>query len=295
MFAAIPYTTFPTIDLGPLQLRTFGLVVGLGVLIGAWLAARYGEGYGIARDETYSLATRMVVGGVIGARITWVLSHWDELDGPLDAIAIWKGGLQFSGGFIAAVIIGYPTYRHWGRLKRWRSLDGYAYGLTIGLAFGRIACTSVGEHFGRLTSFPLGVRYEGGDVRENFLGSIRLEPGMVFHNTAIYELLYLLALFAFLTWLLYLRPNRPRTGTAIGIFCAYYGVTRFLSDSLRVNDERVLGLTGAQWMCVALLPTAAWILIKVRRQLDVDVAAEAAAMPDPAAAPDEVEAPNGLG
>jgi prolipoprotein diacylglyceryltransferase len=151
----------------------------------------------------------------------------------------------------------------------------------------------VGEHFGRLTSFPLAVRYEGGDVREDLLGSIRLQPGMVFHNTAIYELLYLLALFAFLTWLLYLRPKRPRTGTAIGIFCAYYGITRFLSDSLRVNDERVLGLTGAQWMCVALLPTAAWILVKVRRQLDDDVAAEEATSSHPEGAPDEVEAPNG--
>jgi hypothetical protein len=64
---------------------------------------------------------------------------------------------------------------------------------------------------------------------------------------------------------------------------------RFVSDSLRVNDVRVLGLTGAQWMCVALLPTAAWILIRVRKQLDVDVIAEAVV--DEADVPDEVEAP----
>jgi len=63
-------------------------------------------------------------------------------------IAVWQGGLQFSGGFLLAVIVGYPVYRHWNRLTRWHSLDGYAYGLTIGLGIGRVACTSVGSTSG---------------------------------------------------------------------------------------------------------------------------------------------------
>lgn len=266
VLAAIPYTTFPTIELGPLSVRTFGFVVALGVLIGAWLAARYGEEHGIPRDTTYSLAMRMVVAGVLGSRLTWVVSHIDELDSPLDAFAIWEGGLQFSGGFVFAVIAGFPVYRHWNRLTRWHSLDGYAYGLTIGLAIGRIGCYSVGEHFGRETSFALGVRYEGGSVREDI-------PGAVFHQTALYELLYLLVLFVVLTYLLHLRARRPGPGVAMAIFCGCYGVARFASDSLRVNDERVLGLTGAQYLSLALLPTAAWIWFRVRRHLAEDEAA----------------------
>jgi phosphatidylglycerol:prolipoprotein diacylglycerol transferase len=273
VLSAIPYTTFPEISIAGLHLRTFGLVVAVGVLIGAWLAARYGEEYGISRDATYSLAMRMVVAGVVGSRITWDLSHWSELHSPLDLVAVWKGGLQFSGGFIFAVLAGYPVYRRWNRLTRWHSLDGYAYGLTIGLAIGRIGCTSVGEHFGRRTSFPLAVRYDGGSVREQYLGdSTRLVKGMVFHQTAIYELMYLAVLFVFLTWLLHLRKERPQPGTALGIFCAYYAVMRFISDSLRVNDERVLGLTGAQWLAVVLLPTSVWILRRVRRLLREDAA-----------------------
>ncbi len=273
LVAAIPYTTFPSISLGPLDLRTFGFVVALGVLVGAWLAARYGEEHGVPRDTTYSLAMRMVLIGVVGSRITWVMSHLDDLDSPLDAFAIWEGGLQFSGGFVFAVIAGYPVYRHWNRLTRWHSLDGYAYGLTIGLAIGRIGCYSVGEHFGRLTSFALGVRYDGGSVRESSIGDLPLREGMVFHQTALYELLYLLVLFAVLTWLLHLRKVRPGPGTAMGIFCLWYGVSRFASDSLRANDERVLGLTGAQYLCLALLPTGIWVLTRVRRLLAADAAA----------------------
>lgn len=271
--AAIPYTTFPTISLGPLNLRTFGFVVAIGVLIGAWLAARYSEEYGIGRDATYSLAMRMVVAGVIGARVTWVLSHLERVDSPLDAIAIWEGGLQFSGGFVFAVIAGYPIYRKWNRLTRWHSLDGYAFGLTIGLAIGRIGCYSVGEHFGRETSFPLGVRYDGGSVRESTLGSAPLREGMVFHQAALYELIYLGVLFVGLAWLLYFRKQRPPAGTAMAIFCGWYGVMRFASDSLRVNDERVLGLTGAQYLCIALVPTSAWIWFRVRKLVAADAAA----------------------
>ena len=296
----IPYTTFPKIEIGPLELRTFGFVVAIGVLVGAWLAARHGERFGVPRDTTYSLAMRMVIVGVIGSRITWVLSHTEDVDSPLDVIAVWQGGLQFSGGFLFAVLAGYPVYRRWTRLTRWHSLDGYAYGLSIGLAIGRIACYSVGEHFGRLTSFALGVRYDGGAVREATLGDLPLRQGMVFHNTALYELLYLLVLFVFLTWLLHLRSTRPPAGVAIGIFCAYYGVCRFLSDSLRVNDERVLHMTGAQLLMLGLIVTSGWIFLRVRKQLDADVAAgvvpglpsDDAEPPAPAptaGVPDEVE------
>jgi phosphatidylglycerol:prolipoprotein diacylglycerol transferase len=285
LVAAIPYTTFPTISLGPLELRTFGFVVALGVLVGAWLAARYGEEHGVPRDTTYSLAMRMVLAGVIGSRVTWVASHLDDLDSPLDAIAIWEGGLQFSGGFVFAVIAGYPVYRSWNRLTRWHSLDGYAYGLAIGLGIGRIACYSVGEHFGRFTSFALGVRYEGGSVRESTIGDVPLVEGMVFHQTALYELIYL-------------RKERPGPGTAMAVFCLWYGVFRFASDTLRVNDERLLGMTGAQFLCLVLVPTGLWILLRVRRLLAADIAA---GMPvglatEPAhdtgtTAPDEVDAP----
>jgi phosphatidylglycerol---prolipoprotein diacylglyceryl transferase len=291
VLAVIPYTTFPTIALGPLELRTFGFVVAIGVLLGSWLAARYGEEHGVPRDTTYSLAMRMVVAGVIGSRITWVLTHMDDLDAPWEVFAIWHGGLQFSGGFVFAVIAGYPVYRHWNRLTRWHSLDGYAYGLAVGLGIGRIACYAVGEHFGRLTSFPLAVRYDGGDVREPFLGDVRLEEGMVFHHTALYELLYMLGIFLLLSWLLHRRTPRPGPGTAMGLFCLAYGVCRFLSDTLRVNDERVLGMTGAQYLSIALVLTGGWVLIRVRPILQRDIAS---GMPVglPGASDDDADGPS---
>ena len=292
VLAGIPYTTFPIIELGPLNLRTFGLMVAIGVLLGAWVAASYVERFGVSRDETYRVATYMVLAGIIGSRLTWALTHTDQIESPIDVIAIWEGGIQFSGGFICALIVGLPFFKRWTRLQRWRVLDGYSLGLALGLAVGRIGCYSVGEHFGRTSDFFLASRYDGGDVREPSLGDVPLQVGTTFHNTSLYEFLYMLVLFAGLGALVLAARRRGREvppGTLTGIFILYYGVLRFASDSLRVNDERVAGLTGAQWMCLVMIPAGAWILAKVRPRLAV---LAAATDEQPVEVPDEVEAPD---
>jgi phosphatidylglycerol---prolipoprotein diacylglyceryl transferase len=257
LWAAIPYTTFPTIEMGPLELRTFGLAVGVGIVIGVVIAASWGERYDIPRDDTISLGTKMVIAGVITSRLTWVLTHTDQIESPIDVIAVWEGGLQFAGGFIGAIAVGIPSFRKWNRYQRWRLLDGMVLGLTVGMAIGRVGCYAVGEHLGNTTSFFLGTRYDGGDTREG-------PPviGEVIHNTALYEIIQLVGLALVLSWLLYQR--RASASTATGVFLAWYGLARFGTDFLRAYDETFLGLTGAQWMCLGMLLAAVWVFVRVR-------------------------------
>jgi phosphatidylglycerol:prolipoprotein diacylglycerol transferase len=283
--AAIPYTTFPQIDLGPFSIRTFGLMFALGVVAGVGIAVRLGERYGVSGDEIVSLGTRMVVAGVIGSRITWVLTNLDSLDSPWDAFAIWQGGLQYSGGFVAALIVGYPTFRHWSTLTKGRMLDAACLGLTVGIILGRVGCYSVGEHFGGTTSFFLATRYDGGTTREP------VALGQVIHNTALYEGLLLIPLAVLLWWLV---QHRAAPGTAAGVFGIWYAVCRFSLDFLRVNDETVLGLTGAQWTCLCIvLPLAIYVLLRVRPRMAARVALESAERDD-AAAPGEPDDGGGV-
>jgi phosphatidylglycerol:prolipoprotein diacylglycerol transferase len=168
--------------------------------------------------------------------------------------------------------------------------DIVAPALVLGSAFGRIGCTAVGEHFGSTWGaswFPLMVRYEGGDVREPTLGNTPIVEGMVFHNTAIYEFIVLAVMFVVLWRLLERRPPIV-PGTGIGLFAVAYGLQRFLLDFLRVNDEIVLGLTGAQWACILTGAVGVWILVYWRPRNARLVAEEDEAIKEQRAA--EIEA-----
>ncbi len=279
--AAIPYRTFPTLfTIGSYEVRTFGLMVGLGVLAAAWFAGSHGERIGVPRDETYRLATKLVVAGVIGSRLAWDVANREQIDEPVDLIAMWNGGLQFSGGFALAALVALPTVWRWPRLRAWRMADVVAPALAPGIAFGRVGCIAVGEHLGSTWGaswFPLMTRFEGGDVREPSLGGRPLLQGTVFHHTAVDELLAMVVLFAVL-WLLLERRPAPAPGTVIGVFCVAYATQRFLLDLLRVNDDVVGGLTGAQWACVATVAVGIVILVRWRPRNAQLVAEEAEAI-----------------
>lgn len=257
--AAIPYRTFPTVDLGPVSLHTFGLFVAAGVVIGTAVAVRLMPAP-VDRDDMVGLVARMMLAGMVGARLTWVVTHAESLDSPLDVVAVWEGGLQFSGGFVAAVALGAVALRGWPAVLRRQVLDRFAIGLALGLAIGRVGCYAVGEHLGDPTGFVLGTRYLGGDTREG-----PLEVGVAIHNTSLYEILHLLPLAALLWWLVVRGPGRTRPGLGLGVFCLWYGAGRFATDSLRAYDDRLAGLTGAQWLCLALLAGGAILLAGARR------------------------------
>jgi hypothetical protein len=112
---------------------------------------------------------------------------------------------------------------------------------------------------------------------------VPLTVGTSFHNTSLYELLWLLVLFAGLGFMVLRARRRGRevkAGTLVGVFLAFYGVARFLTDTLRVNDERTLRMTGAQWMCLVMVPAGVWILWRVRPKVaalaEAELEAEAA-------------------
>lgn len=259
LLAAVPYHTFPNFQLGPLTIRTFGLMVALGIVVGAMIGAQFVGNRGLDPEEYTNLATKVALVGLVGARVTWVLSHLDAIQSPIDVIAVWEGGVQFSGGLLFGAAAGWWwSHNHWDRRERWALLDGTAIGLAAGLAIGRIGCMAVGEHFGGPTTFVLGMTYRGG-------GTIEAEPaiGETIHNTAFYEFLHLLVLLAVIAVVLRRAGNRERPlvpGTVGGLFLAWYGIGRFVTDFTRTNDATVAGLTGAQWASLVLVLLGGWLL-----------------------------------
>lgn len=259
--AAIPWRTFPTIPIGPVDLHTFGLFVAAGMLLGAVVLHHVLRDSTIDLDDLDRVLLRSVVAGLVGARVAWVVTHLSELDGPLDALAVWDGGLQFSGGFLVAVAAGAPWLRRQTREHRMQVGDAVAMGLAPGLAVGRLGCIAVGEHLGGPTDFLLGTRYLGGPVIEG-----PLTVGVTYHNTSVYELLHLAVLSALLAVALRAGWLRVGDGRATAAFLGWYAVWRFVTDLTRSADEALLSLTGAQWVSVlVLLPGAVLVLREARR------------------------------
>ena len=259
MPVGIPYVPFPTIELGPLTIQVFGLCVAVGVLLGGWVAARRNAVLGIAVEDTERIVIGLVVAGIVGARLLWIFANLDQIDSPLDLVAVWDGGLQFSGGFVLALLVSPYLVRGLTRAQRWHMIDGAAIGLAIGLMFGRIGCYAVGEHLGGETSFPLGITYLGGDTIEG-----PLVEGQTYWATPVLEFLYVGVILAIM-----LYADRRRAygaGTLAGIFCVLYAVCRFSSDFLRAYDPTYYGFTGAQYMTMLLFPVGMWFLLSARRR-----------------------------
>ena len=252
----IPYRTLPTIDVGPITLRTFGLIVALGVFAAFAVVGDLARRHRLDEGEVRRLAVRLVVAGVVGARAAYVISDWREmLQRPWKVLAVWEGGLQFFGGFVAAVVVLLVWLRSHPEVPRRRLGDVLAVGLATGMAIGRLGCVAVGEHLGAATD-----RWWGG----RFMGGSTVEPPTVGDGVllpALYEALFLAA------FALVARPLVARgvpAGRVLGAFLATYGITRFLLDTLRVNDDRLFGLTAAQLASGTVTAAGLVILLRIR-------------------------------
>lgn len=257
--AGIPYVPFPTIEVGPVPIQVFGLFVATGVLLGGWLTARRNSHLGIATEDTERIVIALVLSGIVGSRLLWVLTNLDSIDSAVDVIAVWEGGLQFSGGFVTALLLAPYLVRHLSRAQRWHMIDGAAIGLAVGMMGGRVGCYAVGEHLGGTTSFPLGITYLGGDTVEG-----PLTVGETYWSLPVLELLYLGVVLVIM--LLVDRGGRRGAGTLAGIFCVGYAVCRFASDFLRAYDPTAYGFTAAQYMTMALLPVGVFFLLSATRR-----------------------------
>lgn len=284
--AAIGWPILDRIHLvGDLAISPHGLGIAVAVLLGAWIWSVEGPKRGVAVEHINTMLLWVIVGAIVGARLFWVAAHWSELDGPLEAFAVWRGGISLLGGIAGAVLVNVPNIRRFG-YTFFQAVDGAVMGLAFGISFGRIGDLIIGDHLGKPTSWPLAWAYEGGvpagfacaaDVCTATLQGARqlvlsragatltgptgetLASGVGVHQTALYDM----ALAAGLFLLLYALSRRPRrTGVLTLTFGAWYGAARVFEDFLRV-DKRFFGLTGSQWTgltisALCLLTLLAW-------------------------------------
>jgi phosphatidylglycerol:prolipoprotein diacylglycerol transferase len=144
----IPRIEFGDWVLGPIPIRLYGLMIGVGFLLGVWLASRTAKKEGLNPDRFLDMGIWLLLAAIVGSRLLYVLVNLQEFRAnPLDAFAIWKGGLVFYGGLIGAVAVGmWYVKKH--QLPFWKTGDIFAPFIALGHVFGRMGCFFAGCCYG---------------------------------------------------------------------------------------------------------------------------------------------------
>ena len=142
----------------------YGFMMMLGFFAAIIWATRRAEKSKADPDVILNCGFIALIAGVMGARFMFVIRRWDELapqgfvQGVISALQVWKGGLEFYGGFIAATVVTVAYLVLWRHSLRWY-LDLMAPSAMVGLAFGRVGCFLNGCCWGGLCTLPWAVTF----------------------------------------------------------------------------------------------------------------------------------------
>ena len=262
--ASLPSPSSGSLEIGPLRLNAYGLMIALGAIAATWLMGRRLEArkWG-TRDDASSIATWAVPAGVVGARIYHVITDWERFDGRLiDVFKIWKGGLGIYGGLVLGTAVGLWVAKNKG-LSVGRTLTAVAPALPLAQAIGRWGNWFNQELFGRPTTLPWGLEIDARKIPDGY------EVGTLFHPTFLYESLGLLVLMVILLQID--RRAGLREGRLFLVYAAGYSVLRFFVEGLRIDPARsASGLRLNQWVSLVVFSAAVVMLFALRRRDTTD-------------------------
>jgi prolipoprotein diacylglyceryl transferase len=265
MFGSIPSPEHGTIDIGPLSLHAYGLMLAIGVLVAAKIADMRWRRAGNDPKIIGEIAVPVVVAGVIGARIYHLFTgyKWSE-EGIAGAFQIWKGGLSIwgavAGGLLAVVFI--SRRRHLDTLAL---LDAIGPAVVVAQAIGRWGNWFNQELFGRPSTLPWSLEID----------LVHRPPGYeaiaTYQPTFLYESLWCLFVFATIVWLE--RHRGLVKGQAFALYVAMYTFGRIYFEWIRVDPaSKIFGIRFNLLLSAALCVAAsAWFvrLGRSREQLGV--------------------------
>jgi phosphatidylglycerol---prolipoprotein diacylglyceryl transferase len=244
---------FPRLfHIGSFYLPTYGFLVASGVLIGLWISVRNSEKQGINGDDAWNLGILVVLAGIVGAKVLYVINDWSTYAGnwrEIFSLNTLQAGGVFSGGLVAALIMA-AWYMRRHHMPPLRTTDAFAPGLAFGHVLGRFGCFSAGCCYGKPTNHFWGVTFTdplAKAVSGTPLG-VRIEPTQLIEAAAEFFN------FLLLTWLL---GRKKFDGQVFGSFMVLYGIERFFIEFLRDDPGRgeVFGglMTGTQLISILLV------------------------------------------
>ncbi len=221
-------------QIGPIPVRSFGLMLAVSFFLGVYYVKKVSERDKFPFDPLLTVAYILILGGVLGARISYVLLHLDEFAGkwtdsfnPFGSAEFGIAGLNLYGGVILA-ILGAWAYCYLKKLEILRVFDYFAPTLALGIGITRIGCFLNGCCFGTPTDLPWGISFPEGTLPYAVFGEQPLHPAQ------IYSSLYGLALFAVLH---FVNKRKIFYGQPVAILFMAEAVFRFALEYVRYYED----------------------------------------------------------
>jgi phosphatidylglycerol:prolipoprotein diacylglycerol transferase len=250
----------------------YGILITIGIAIGAWWAAREIERRGQSVDDLYNGLILVVFSGYLFARLTYVLL--DVIDGAsynsfLDVINIRSGGVNILGGFVGAAVVGLIFVR-WRKLRFWHYADVAGPALLIAQAIGRWGNFINQELYGPPTDLPWGILIEPAFRLPQYRDLTQYPAETArFHPTFLYESLALFIGFFLLVWLNNRYRQQWKPGTLFAIFLMWWGGHRTWIEFFR-PDQPTIGssfLTYSMLAAFAIALVGLYILLRLNNKL----------------------------
>ena len=255
-------------ELFGLRISLYGVFLVVALFTGYHLSLKFAKDEGIGEREAENTITLGVIFAIIFARLFYVTEHYGrEIKGFFDAIALWRGGVDWFGAFTGGVLgvaLGIYLYK----LPLWSVADVGGLVLPLAHAIGRLGCTSVGCCYGKrvygvkdlsvgihpMDKFPyFYVVYPEGSIAP---------PGVPLYPTQILE--FFGNLLIFLVLLLLYKRFRPFKGFIFSSYLMLYGLERFLLEFLRgVTPANFFGLTWNQIFSLGLILTSIMLTLSL--------------------------------
>ncbi|HET6845849.1 MAG TPA: prolipoprotein diacylglyceryl transferase [Anaerolineales bacterium] len=253
-------------SLGILCVRYYGIVLMLGALAGGYLASLEVKRRGHDPEIVWDLLVYLIIGGVLGARLWHILTPPPSsvaqgittqyyLTHPLDALAIWKGGLGIPGTILGGLVALYLYARRHTGISFLEWTDIAAPGLALGQAIGRWGNFFNQEIYGAPTNLPWKIFI---DPAHRLAG---YENESYYHPLFAYESILNLANMLLLLWVTRRYRGRLKDGDVFNIYCIFYPMVRFGLDFLRLDASQVLSININQTIMAVVAVGAAAILI----------------------------------